>query len=160
MSEYNKRLREKQKLKRMIGLTETPFRNYFEKAAKLPGLTGENLLRLLETRLDNVVHRLGFTISKVAARQMVLHGHILLNGKSVNIPSHPVKPGDQIAMKASSKESPVYKKWWEQTSQASLVPVWLERDQEGYSGQVKSLPTREDSSFPVNDQFIVELYSK
>jgi small subunit ribosomal protein S4 len=160
LSEYNKRLREKQKLKRLIGISERPFRHYFESASRLPGLTGENLLRLLETRLDNVVHRLGFSVSKVAARQMVLHGHILLNGKSVNIPSHQVKPGDQIALKDDARSNPMFKKWWEQTEQSSALPSWLERQSDQFSGQVKTLPARDEISFPVNEQFIVELYSK
>ena len=160
LSEYNKRLREKQKLKRMIGITERPFRRYFESASRLPGLTGENLLRLLELRLDNVVHRMGFAVSKVAARQMVLHGHILKNGQLVNVPSCELKPGDQVSLRVPSKENVNFKKWWEQTGQSFAIPSWLERDSAEFSGRVKSLPLRDEISFQVNEQLIVELYSK
>ncbi len=159
-SEYAKRLREKQKLRRMIGISEKPFRHNFELAARQKGLTGENLLLLLETRLDNVTQRLGFTISKVAARQMVLHGHILVNGKSVNIPSFRVKPGDQVVLKESSRNNPVFKRWWEQTHQNLTLPSWLESNTADYSGKIKNLPSRAEMSFPVNEQLIVELYSK
>ena len=159
-SEYNKRLREKQNLRRMIGLGESSFRRYFTMAAKRPGLTGENLLRSLETRLDNVTQRLGFTISKVAARQMVLHGHILVNDKAVNVPSYPVKPGDTVTMKESSRANPVFLRWWEQTHKAMSFPSWLESNVSTFSGQVKSWPMRDEMSFPVNEQLIVELYSK
>lgn len=159
-SEYNKRLREKQKLKRMLGITEKPFRRYFATASKMKGLTGENLLKILEMRLDNVVHRLGFTISKVAARQMVLHGHVLVNGKSVNIPSAQVQPGDVISMKPGSQENAVFRRWWEQSEKNLPVPSWLERNTTEFAGTVKAVPLREEVSFPVNEQLIVELYSK
>ena len=159
-SEYHKRLREKQKLRRMIGLGERPFRRYFALAAKRPGLTGENLLRYLETRLDNVTQRLGFAISKVAARQMVLHGHILVNGKAVNMPSYALKPGDTVSMKESSRANAVYQRWWEQSHQSLTIPSWLDSSAPSWSGVVKSWPMREDMSFPVNEQLIVELYSK
>ena len=159
-SEYSKRLREKQKLRRMIGIGEAPFRRYFAWAAQRPGLTGENLLRFLETRLDNVVQRMGFATSKVAARQMVLHGHFTVNGKHVNIPSYPVKPGDKVTLKESSRSVPLYQKWWEQAHQSATFPAWLESDLSSFSGQVKSWPTRDEMSFPVNEQLIVELYSK
>jgi small subunit ribosomal protein S4 len=160
LSEYNKRLREKQKLKRLIGLTERPFRRYFAEASRLKGLTGENLLRLLETRLDNVTQRLGFAISKVTARQMVLHGHIRVNGKLVNIPSYQLKPGDKVSLIEKSRENVLFKKWWEQTGQSLMMPSWLEKEQGSYSGTMKSWPMREEISFPVNEQLIVELYSK
>ena len=159
-SEYSKRLREKQKLRRMIGVGERPFRRYFAWAASRPGLTGETLLRLLETRLDNVVQRMGFSISKVAARQMILHGHILVNGKTFNIPSYPVKPGDQIVLKEGSRTNVHFQKWWEQSHQSSSFPSWLDSQADTFSGQVKSWPSREEMSFPVNEQLIVELYSK
>jgi len=159
-SEYNKRLREKQKLRRMIGVTEKPFRRYFALAAKKPGLTGENLLRLLETRLDNVSQRLGFAISKVAARQMVLHGHILVNGKSVNVPSYPTQPGDSVSLKEGSRTNPLYMRWWEQSHKSSVFPSWLESNVQNWSGHVKTWPARDEMSFPVNEQLIVELYSK
>ena len=159
-SEYQKRLREKQKLRRMIGVSERPFRRYFASAARRPGLTGENLLRLLETRLDNVTQRLGFAISKVAARQMVLHGHLLVNGRSVNIPSFQLKPGDQVSLKEGSRSNALFLRWWEQTHQSSAFPSWLESNAANFSGQVKSWPMREEMSFPVTEQLIVELYSK
>ncbi len=159
-SEYNKRLREKQKLKRMIGIPERPFRRYFALASKQKGLTGENLLRLLETRLDNVAHRMGFTISKVAARMMVTHGHFKVNGKAVNIPSYQLKPGDQVSLHESSRENAIYKKWWEQSLQGNTAPAWLEVDAGQFSGKIKNWPMREDISFQVNEQLIVELYSK
>ncbi|MBI2915758.1 MAG: 30S ribosomal protein S4 [Elusimicrobia bacterium] len=159
-SEYNKRLREKQKLKRLIGLTERPFRRYFALASKQKGLTGENLLRYLETRLDNVVHRLGFSISRAAARQMVSHGHVLVNGDAVNIPSYPLKPGDAISIKDSFKENSFLKKWREQSKSLSPLPSWLECDLDQFKGLVKNWPLRDEISFPVNDQLIVELYSK
>ena len=159
-SEYHKRLREKQKLRRMIGVSEKPFRRYFAIAANRPGLTGENLLRLLETRLDNVTQRLGFAISKVAARQMVLHGHMLVNGKPVNVPSYQLKPGDTVTLKEASRANPMYLRWWEQTHQFSVVPSWLESNAQSFSGMVKSWPMREEMSFPVTEQLIVELYSK
>ncbi len=159
-SEYNKRLREKQKLRRVIGLAERPFRRYFALAAKRPGLTGENLLRMLETRLDNVTQRLGFAISKVAARQMVLHGHMLVNGKRVSIPSFQLKPGDVVSMRESSRANTTYLRWWEQTHQSSAFPSWLESNAGTFSGTVKTWPMRDEMSFPVNEQLIVELYSK
>jgi len=159
-SEYAKRLREKQKLRRLIGIGERPFRRYFENASRQKGLTGENLLRLLETRLDNITHRMGFSTSKVAARQMVLHGHLLVNGKNVNIPSHQLKPGDKVTLKEGSRENTFFKKWWEQSQQNVTAPSWLETNVQQYSGQVKSWPMRDEMSFPVNEQLIVELYSK
>lgn len=159
-SEYHKRLREKQKLRRMISLGESSFRRYFAMASKQPGLTGENLLRALETRLDNVTQRMGFSISKSAARQMVLHGHILVNGKAVNVPSYPVKPGDTVTLKESSRANPLFLRWWEQTHQSSAFPSWLDSNAPTFSGQVKSWPMRDEMSFPVNEQLIVELYSK
>ena len=159
-SEYNKRLREKQKLKRMIGVGKKPFRRYFAWASRLPGLTGESLLRLLETRLDNVVHRLGFSTSKVAARQMVLHGHFQVNGKDVNIPSYQLQPGDLVTLKEKKRENVFFKKWWEQSQQNVALPSWLERDLVQFSGKMKNWPMRDEISFPVNEQLIVELYSK
>lgn len=159
-SEYSKRLREKQKLRRMIGVSERPFRRYFQLASAKKGMTGENLLRLLETRLDNVTQRLGFAASKVAARQMVLHGHMLVNGKRVNIPSYQLKPGDIIDLNEKSRESVHFKKWWEQSQQTITIPSWLERDTVQFKGQVKNWPLREEISFPINEQLIVELYSK
>ncbi len=160
ISEYNKRLREKQKLKRMLNVGEKPFRRYFALASKKKGLTGTNLLVLLETRLDHVVQRLGFSLSRVAARQMVLHGHVKVNGKDVNVPSYQLKPGDTIMLKEGSRDNIFYKKWWEQAKVSALIPSWLESNFDQWSGSVKSWPSREEISFPVNDQLIVELYSK
>ncbi len=160
VSEYAKRLREKQKLKRMIGVGEKPFRRYFKLASRQKGLTGENLLRILETRLDHVAHRLGFSISQVGARQMVLHGHILVNGKTVTIPSYQLEPGDEITLKENSRQNPFYQKWWEDSHKALPLPTWLEINQENFSGKVKSWPLRDEISFPINEQLIVELYSK
>jgi len=159
-SEYNKRLREKQKLRRMISVGERPFRNYFERASRLKGLTGENLLRLLETRLDNVTQRLGFAVSKAGARQIVLHGHILVNGKSVNIPSYQLKPGDSITLKENARTNPFYQKWWTESEKNSTIPAWLERETAQFTGKVKNWPMRDEMSFAVNEQLIVELYSK
>jgi small subunit ribosomal protein S4 len=147
-------------LRRLIGIGEAPFRRYFAWAAQRPGLTGENLLRFLETRLDNVAQRLGFAVSKVAARQMVLHGHILVNGKKVNIPSYPLKPGDKISLKEGSRGNPLYQKWWDHSRQSQMLPSWLESDAATFTGQIKNWPMRDEISFPVNEQLIVELYSK
>lgn len=160
LSEYSKRLREKQKLRRLIGVGERPFRRYFEWASRQKGLTGENLLRLLETRLDNVIQRMGFSLSKAAARQMVLHRHILVNGRSVNLPSYQLKPGDAVALEESSRNNVHFQKWWEESQKNSTLPSWLERDSASFSGKVKNWPMREEMSFPVNEQLIVELYSK
>ncbi len=160
ISEYNKRLREKQKLKRLLNVGERPFRRYFAWASKKKGLTGTNLLVLLETRLDNVVHRAGFSPSRVAARQMVLHGHILVNSKEVNIPSYALKPGDVVSLKEAFRSNVFFKKWWEQAKASALIPSWLESNFDQWSVKVLSWPAREEISFPVNDQLIVELYSK
>lgn len=159
-SEYAKRLREKQKLRRMAGIGERPFRRYFEWAANQKGLTGENLLRLLEMRLDHVTQKLGFAISKSAARQMVLHGHILVNGKVVTIPSLPLSQGDVVSLKEKSRNNILFQKWWEESQKNMTLPSWLEREDAAFSGRIKSLPLREEFSFPVNEQLIVELYSK
>lgn len=160
LSEYSKRLREKQKLRRLSSIGERPFRRYFEIASRLKGLTGENLLRLLETRLDNVVHRMGFTTSKAAARQMVLHQHILVNGKKVNVPSYQLKPGDTLVLKEDSRQNPFYQKWWEESQKNLSLPAWLERDPSQFGGKIKNWPMRSEMSFPINEQLIVELYSK
>lgn len=160
ISEYAKRLREKQKLRRLAGIGEKPFQRYFEWVSRKKGLTGENLLRLLETRLDHVTQRLGFSISKAASRQMVLHGHILVNGKTVTIPSYPLSPGDVISLKESSRNIAYFQKWWEESQKNLNLPSWLEREEASFSGKIKSFPLREEISFPVNEQLIVELYSK
>ncbi|MBR0131745.1 MAG: 30S ribosomal protein S4 [Lachnospiraceae bacterium] len=162
VSEYGLQLREKQKAKFIYGVLEKPFRNDFEKAKKLKfGTTGENLMILLETRLDNVVFRLGFARTRVEARQIVDHKHILVNGKVVNIPSYTVKAGDVISVseKAKNKAGQRFKDVLEVT-EGRAVPAWLECDKENLSGTVKEYPTRDQIDVPVNEVLIVELYSK
>ena len=159
MSEYGLQLREKQKAKFIYGVLEKPFRNYYEKADKMPGMTGTNLMTMLEMRLDNVIFRLGFARTRREARQIVDHKHVLVNGKQVNIPSYLVKAGDQIEIKEAKKSSQRYKDILEVTG-GRLVPEWLEADQENLKGTVKSVPTREMIDVPVDEMLIVELYSK
>ncbi len=156
-SNYGLQLREKQKAKRFYGLQETQFRNYFEKAAAKKGITGENLLVLLETRLDNTVFRMGFASSRKEARQLVMHGHFTLNGKKADIPSEHVKPGDVIAVKAKSTDSPKFKEIREMTIS---TPDWLSIDTDKLEGKILSIPTREMIDTPVEEHLIVELYSK
>lgn len=157
VSEYGTQLREKQKTKRFYGLQETQFRNLFDKAVKKKGITGENLLILLETRLDNVVFRLGFGSSRKEARQLVTHGHFLVNGKKVDIPSYTVSAGDAIKVKEKSTASPKFKEIKEMTIS---VPSWMTVDTEKLEGKVIALPTREEIDTPVSEYLIVELYSK
>ncbi len=162
VSEYGMQLREKQKAKFIYGVLEKPFRNDFEKAKKMKlGTTGENLMILLETRLDNIIFRLGFARTRVEARQIVDHKHILVNGKCVNIPSYTVKPGDVIAVseKAKNKADQRFKDILESTN-GRMVPAWLEADAEKLTGTVKEYPTRDQIDVPVNEVLIVELYSK
>ena len=159
MSEYGLQLREKQKAKFIYGVLEKPFRNYFEKAQRMSGMTGENLMRLLESRLDNVVFRLGFARTRREARQIVDHKHIMVNGKQINIPSYLIKAGDVIEIKEKHKSSPRYKEIAEVTG-GRLVPEWLEADLENLRGTVKELPRREVIDVPVDEMLIVELYSK
>ena len=159
MSEYGLQLREKQKAKFIYGVLEKPFHNYYNKADRMPGQTGANLMVLLESRLDNVVFRMGFARTRKEARQIVDHKHVLVNGKCVNIPSYLVKAGDQIEIREKSKGSERYKGILEVTG-GRLVPNWLEADQENLKGVVKELPTREEIDVPVNEMLIVELYSK
>lgn len=159
MSEYGLQLREKQKAKFIYGVLEKPFRNYYKKADQKKGQTGENLMAMLETRLDNVIFRLGFARTRREARQIVDHKHILVNGKQVNIPSYLVKVGDTIEVKEKCKSSQRYKDILEATG-GRLVPAWLEADQENLKAEVKALPTREEIDVPVNEMLIVELYSK
>ena len=156
-SDYALQLREKQKTKRFYGLQETQFRNLFDKADRKQGITGENLLIMLETRLDNVVFRLGFASSRKEARQLVTHGHFTVNGKKVNIPSYTVKPGDVIKVKEKSTNSPKFKEVKEMTI---TVPEWVSVDVEKLEGKVLSVPTREQIDTPVAEHLIVELYSK
>ena len=159
VSEYGLQLREKQKAKFIYGVLEKPFRNYFEKAEKMSGQTGENLMVILESRLDNVIFRLGFARTRKEARQIVDHKHVLVNGKAVNIPSYLVKAGDTIEIKEKNKSSQRYKDVLDATA-GRVVPEWLEADSENLKGAVKNLPTREVIDVPVDEMLIVELYSK
>jgi small subunit ribosomal protein S4 len=156
---YGLQLREKQKAKRMYFAQEGQFRNYFEKAARGKGVTGEMLLQQLERRLDNVVYRLGFAVARRQARQLVRHGHVQVNGRKVNIPSFQVSAGDEIMIRESSRKLPVLELAKEFSGQHT-VPTWLEADRENYRGRVLSLPKREEINLPINEQLIVELYSK
>ena len=159
MSEYGLQLRGKQKAKFIYGVLEKPFLNYFKKADQMSGMTGENLMVLLESRLDNVVFRLGFARTRREARQIVDHKQVLVNGKQVNIPSYLIKAGDVIEIKEGKKSSQRYKDIVEVTG-GRLVPEWLESDIENLKGTVKELPTREAIDVPVDEMMIVELYSK
>ena len=159
MSEYGLQLREKQKAKFIYGVLEKPFHNYYDKADRMPGQTGANLMILLESRLDNVVFRMGFARTRKEARQIVDHKHVLVNGKCVNIPSYLVKAGDQIEIREKSKGSERYKGILEVTG-GRLFPEWIDVDQENLKGTVKELPNREAIDVPVNEMLIVELYSK
>jgi small subunit ribosomal protein S4 len=156
---YGLQLREKQKVKRIYGLLENQFRNYFEKAERLKGVTGENLLIMLERRLDNAIYRLGFATSRAQSRQLVLHGHVRVNGKKVNIPSFQVGVGDVIAIAEKSRKVPVIVQAVE-TVGGRGVPSWLEMDSASFTGKVLTLPKREDVNLPVQERLIVELYSK
>ena len=159
MSEYGLQLREKQKAKFIYGVLEKPFRNYYKKADRMQGQTGTNLMVLLESRLDNVVFRMGLARTRREARQIVDHKHVLVNGKQVNIPSYLVKAGDTIEIKEKCKGSQRYKDILEVTG-GRLVPEWLDVDTEALKGTVKELPAREAIDVPVNEVLIVELYSK
>ncbi|MDD7220053.1 MAG: 30S ribosomal protein S4 [Clostridia bacterium] len=159
VSEYGLQLREKQKAKFIYGVLEKPFHNYYNKADRMPGQTGANLMIMLESRLDNVIFRMGFARTRKEARQIVDHKHVLVNGKCVNIPSYLVKAGDEIEIREKSKSSERYKAILEVTG-GRLVPEWLDVDQENLKGTVKELPSREAIDVPVNEMLIVELYSK
>lgn len=159
ISEYGLQLREKQKAKFIYGVLEKPFRNYYKKADKMQGMTGENLMILLERRLDNVIFRLGFARTRREARQIVGHKHVTVNGKIVSIPSFLVKAGDVVEIKENRKGSERYKGILEITG-GRLVPEWLDSDQEALKGIVKEVPAREAIDVPVNEMLIVELYSK
>jgi small subunit ribosomal protein S4 len=158
-TEYGLQLREKQKVKRIYGLFEKQFRRYFSIAARKKGVTGENLLQLLEQRLDNTVYRLGFSESRRQARQVVRHGMILVNGKKVDIPSYTLKAGDKISIQEKFKENLVLKRSVE-SLQKRGVPEWLEVDATTLSGSFKKIPTKDEIALPVQEQLIVELYSK
>lgn len=159
VSEYGLQLREKQKAKFIYGVLEKPFRNYFKRAEKMNGMTGDNLMTLLELRLDNVIFRLGLARTRKEARQIVDHKHVLVNGKCVNIPSYLVNVGDSIEIKEKAKSSQRYKDILEVTG-GRLVPEWLDADQDNLKGVVKAAPSRDMIDVPVNDMLIVELYSK
>lgn len=156
-SEYLLQLREKQKTRRYYGVLEKQFRRYYKKASQQPGITGENLLRILETRLDNVVFRLGFAGTRRQARQFVVHGHFQVNGKRVNIPSYSVRPDDIIMMKPGS---PIAARVQEATEIGANVAAWLQADHDGFNGKVLRVPDRDEIDAPVEEQLIVELYSK
>ena len=158
-SEYSLQLREKQKVKRMYGLMENQFRRTFTEAARTRGITGETLLVLLERRLDNVTYRMGFASSRAEARSLVRHGHILVNGKKVNIPSYTIRIGDVVAVKEPSRQITRVMSALE-GSQRRGVPDWAEVDRDAFSGRIKILPTRSDITMPINEKLIVELYSK
>ena len=159
MSEYGLQLREKQKAKFIYGVLEKPFRNYYEKADKMKGMTGENLMTMLESRLDNVVFRMGFARTRREARQVVGHKHIFVNGKCVNLPSYLVKAGDVVEVKESSKSIQRFKDIMEVTG-ARLTPEWISVDKEALKGTVSALPHRDQIDVPVDEMLIVELYSK
>jgi small subunit ribosomal protein S4 len=156
-SEYRQQLREKQKTRRFYGLLERQFRGYYEKAARQPGVTGENLLRLLERRFDNVLVRLGFAASRRQARQLISHGHWMINGRRVDIPSYQVRPDDVITIRPESKASDVVRQATELTA---AVPAWLQADHDALTAKVLRLPERDEIAAPVSEQLIVELYSK
>ena len=157
MSDYGIQLREKQRAKFIYGVQEKQFRNTFEKAEQKKGATGENLLIMLESRLDNVVYRMGFALTRREARQLVVHGHYTLNGKKVNSPGQMVKPGDVIAVKEKSKSSPKFK---EIQDLQVVVPSWMTADADKLEGKILNLPTREEIDTPIQEHLIVELYSK
>ena len=159
LSEYGLQLREKQKAKFIYGVLEKPFRNYYKKAAKMKGMTGTNLLVMLETRIDNVIFRLGFARTRKEARQIVDHKHVLINGKVVNIPSYQVKTGDTIEIKDNKKQSIRYQEVLDYTN-SRAIPSWLSADKDNLKGEVLNLPLREDIDIPVDEMLIVELYSK
>ena len=156
---YGLQLREKQKVKRIYGLMERQFRNYFEKASRQKGVTGENLLAMLERRLDNTVYRLGFASSRAQGRQLVGHGHIRVNDRKVNIPSFQIKPGDSVSVRDKSHKVPSIVTSVEMVGSRG-VPGWLELDSSNFSGKVLTLPSRDDVNLPVQEHLIVELYSK
>ena len=159
-SEYGVQLREKQKAKFIYGVLEKQFRAYYEKADRKPGMTGTNLMVLLESRLDNVVFRLGFARTRRESRQVVTHGHVLVNGRRVNIPSYQVKPGQVIAVKQSSRSSVLFEKLTGADAPFVTVPEWLQLDRNELKGTVLRMPVREDVDFPVEEHLIIELYSK
>ena len=159
-SEYATQLKEKQKVKFVYGILEKQFHSYYEKAIRMPGETGENLLILVERRLDNVVYRLGFAMTRREARQLVNNGHFTVNGRKVNIPSYLVKVGDVIEVKESSRQSVKFKRFVGEDAIIVNVPQWLEKEKNALKGTVTKLPAREDIDLPIEEHLIVELYSK
>ena len=159
-SEYALQMNEKQKVKFVYGILEKQFRTYYEKAEKMPGKTGENLLTSIERRLDNVVFRLGFAMTRREARQLVNHAHFTVNGKKVNIPSYQVSEGDIIEVRESSRSSVIFKRLVGEDAVTVTTPAWLEREKDSFKGKVLRLPVREDVDFPVEEHLIIELYSK
>ncbi len=159
LSDYGVQLREKQKARRIYVLLEAQFRKYFEMADRQKGVTGENLLAILERRLDNTVYRMGFSASRADARQVVRHGHVLVNGRKVNIPSFLLKPGDRLTIREKSRKMARITEALV-SAERKTVPPWLERDAQNFTGVFKSFPTREEVALPVQEQLIVELYSK
>jgi len=159
MSDYAVQLREKQKVRRMYGILESQFHDYYLEASRQQGVTGPNLLRLLELRMDNVIYRMGFANSRDQARQLVLHGIFLVNGRKANIPSMQLKPGDEISVREKSRKIPVIMEAQEVIARRGL-PAWLEVDGANFKGTVKDKPVREDIQFPISESLIVELYSK
>ena len=159
-SEYGTQLTEKQKVKFVYGIQEKQFRNYYDKAARAEGNTGENLLTLVERRLDNVVYRLGFAMTRREARQLVNHGHFTVNGKRVNIPSYLIKAGDVIEVAEKSRSSVKFKRLTGEDAVMVTLPQWLEREKNTLKGTVTKLPAREDIDMPIEEHLIVELYSK
>jgi ribosomal protein S4, bacterial/organelle type len=158
-SEYGKQLREKQKVKFIYGVLERQFRGYYDKIVRQEGVKGENLLRILERRLDNVVYRMGFARTRAEARQMVSHGQFTVNGQRVNIPSYLVTPGERVGIVTKARNSDHLKAIAEETSYR-VVPAWLQSDRAGWEGEVLALPTREQIDLPVNETLIIELYSR
>ncbi len=159
-SEYATQLQEKQKVKFVYGILEKQFHSYYEKAMRMPGETGENLLVLVERRLDNVVYRLGFAMTRREARQLVNHGHFTVNGRKVNIPSYLVKVGDVIEVRESSRSSVKFKRFVGEDAIIVNVPQWLEKEKNSLKGTITKLPAREDIDLPIEEHLIVELYSK
>ena len=159
-SEYALQLQEKQKVKFVYGIMENQFRSYYEKAARMPGKTGEELLTLIERRLDNVVYRLGFAMTRRQARQLVSHAHFTVNGRKVNIPSYLVKAGDVIEVSDASRSSAIFKRLTGEEAPMVLVPKWLEKEKNALKGTVTQMPARDDIDMPIEEHLIVELYSK
>jgi small subunit ribosomal protein S4 len=159
VSDYGVQLREKQKVRRIYGVLEKQFRSFFEKAERMKGVTGENLLFLMERRLDNIVYRLGFASSRTEARQLIRHGHFTLNGRKINIPSIQGKVGDVVELRQKSRNVASINESLEGVVRRG-IPQWLELEKDAYKGVIKSLPVREDITMPIQEQLIVELYSK